>query len=656
MDKRPASHWRGTQGNKGAGRPRDAYRILAAVTLSGVIFAIDSLTSLRSAVAVLYVVVIVLAADVGKRSSIIIASAGCAALTIGSYAYVHGLDGEDQALLRFLFSLAANAVITVLLLRRRSDLQMVEAQARLLEVTSDAIFVRDAEGRIIFWNTGAETLFGWPAEEALGLKAEEILDVTFPASRSKAEAELDERGQWEGECRIRARDGRHVDVSTRWFAEQGLRDYSRVVLEASVDITARKASEAALKASETRYRTIFETLAVAILEHDFSAVKADLTALRQQGIGNLRRYLAEHPEFVRAAREKVRITDVNPAAAKMVGATSKSEFFERLDDFLSDDNRSFANCLIALDEGQPFYQAEAVVRSLDGGTVPVIVLLTFPRGEEGFDRVLGSIVDISERLRFQEALDASRSELENASRAAMIGEISASIAHEVNQPLAAIMTFVQAAQRWLNREDPDLDEAKFALNEAVNATEHASAVVRRVRMLLGKAKSQDSEVAFDDVINDAVRAKESELSDNDVAVKLDLKTDGIQINGDRILLQQAFMNIIVNAIQAMEATPADRRSLTISASADGSALCVRFSDSGPGLSEGTSAEGLFKAFQTTKPNGMGLGLAMCRSIATAHNGKISIGNRDDGPGAVIELRLPHTQTRSAEAGPDAGKQ
>jgi C4-dicarboxylate-specific signal transduction histidine kinase len=334
----------------------------------------------------------------------------------------------------------------------------------------------------------------------------------------------------------------------------------------------------------------------------------------------------------------VHITDVNATALKLMGVPNKGEFFTRLDGFLPETDSTFSDFLIALDEGHPTYQAETSIRDRQGRLIPVIVVMSFPPGGEGLERIQASIIDVTERLEFQKAKENFRQELEQASRAAMVGEISASIAHEVNQPLSATMTFVQAARRWLSRDVPDLDEAKAALLHATSSIEQSANVIKRVRMLLGKAKSDTGAVAIDAAIMDAVRLKQPDLTDNHVDLVLRLNaTTGI-ITGDKTLLQQTFLNVIANALQAMEATAPQSRALIIQTEIIDDLLAIRFVDSGPGLDQ--PGEGLFKPFLTTKANGMGLGLAMCKSIVTAHDGTISIGNRDDATGAIVEIRLP----------------
>lgn len=646
MNRQLVERWRAENFGVAIGGLQRA-RLVGAALLACTIFAIDSFTPLGSAIAVLYVLVIVLAGDAGNRSYVLFWSLACPALTVLSFVYVHGYHADTQATLRFLFSISANVVTAVLVLRRGGDLVILEAQARLLDLTSDAIFLRDGSGRIVFWNLGAEELYGWTSAEALGRDAHELLQTHFPISREDAELELAARGHWQGEVRVRVKDGREIDILGRWRMQRDKYGAASTILETNTDISERKFADRALQASEHRYRTIFETLAVAIWEHDFRDVKNQLDALHKAGVEDIRQYLAEHPEFVLNTRRMVRITDVNQTALKLLGVPSKEEFFTHLDGFLPETDKSFAQCLIALDEGHSTFQSETTIRGRHGKLIQVIVVLSFPPNGADLDRIQGSIIDITERLAIQETLEQTRRELEQASRAAIIGEISASIAHEVNQPLSAMMTCVQAAQRWLTRNPPDLNETHAALSDAVIAAQHADGVVKRVRMLLSKSNTDTAELLIDEVVAGAVHLKRRELATQDIDLLLDLRAAKTLVDGDRILLQQALINIITNAMQAMESMPPSGRRLSIVTEASYSDVWIRITDSGPGLAPEMDGR-TFRAFSTTKQNGMGLGLAMCRSIVTAHRGCISIDNQDATGGAIVQISLPRSGSLAAE--------
>jgi len=239
----------------------------------------------------------------------------------------------------------------------------------------------------------------------------------------------------------------------------------------------------------------------------------------------------------------------------------------------------------------------------------------------------------------QATIDRSRADLEHALRAASLGEISASIAHEVNQPLSAIMSFSQACRRWMNREPPNVPEALTALNDAIMATEHASNVVKRVRKLLGRTEPDRLPVPIDVAVGEAARLIRNDADANHVAMQLDLGAGGAIVEGDRVLLQQVLINLLNNAIQAMDGITDRERRILLDTRLSEAGIRIRILDSGPGFADADATQA-FNAFYTTKPRGMGLGLAICRSTVEAHGGTIRVDNRSDGPGAMVTLELP----------------
>lgn len=269
-------------------------------------------------------------------------------------------------------------------------------------------------------------------------------------------------------------------------------------------LVARHSAAEALRLSELRYRTIFNTLAVAICEYDFRPAREAIEAARAGGVSDLRRYVAEHPEFVRTVRRAVRVRDANDMAVTLLGVPSKAEFFRTLGDILPDENDAFGECLLAIDEGRATFMCETRARTWNGDPLPVIVALSFPPGA-GFDRITGCLVDLSDRVRMQATIDRTRAELDKALRVASLGELSASIAHEVNQPLSAVMSYAHASRRWLSRERPDLLEARAAVDSAISAAQTASEVIKRIRKLLGKIAPDRAPVLVETVISDAVR-------------------------------------------------------------------------------------------------------------------------------------------------------
>ena len=260
--------------------------------------------------------------------------------------------------------------------------------------------------------------------------------------------------------------------------------------------------------------------------------------------------------------------------------------------------------------------------------------------------ILETNTDVTERKRAEEALQRVQAELAHATRMTTLGELAASIAHEVNQPLAGIVTHGEACLRWLGRAEPQLDEVRSAVERMIGDGRRASDVVRRLRELARKGNPQAVPQSVNDIVEEAVQLVQREISSHRVMLRLDLSPGLPPVLADRVQLQQVIINLILNAVQAM-ATVTDRpRELLVRSgrTEDGQVqLMVR--DRGSGIDPHV-ADRLFQPFFTTKPDGMGMGLSISRSIVEAHGGRIwALGNT--GPGATVHLALPpHPATPS----------
>ena len=247
--------------------------------------------------------------------------------------------------------------------------------------------------------------------------------------------------------------------------------------------------------------------------------------------------------------------------------------------------------------------------------------------------------DITEGKRAAEALRETQSQLAHADRVATMGRLTASIAHEVNQPIAATITNAQAALRWLGAKPPNQDEVRQALGRIVRDSDRAGAVVQRIRNLSKKGTPRDERVDIKAAIREVIELTRSEAMKNGVLVKTEFGERLPPIQGDRVELQQVILNLIINALEAMSEMSAGPRELLIGAEMTVSGeVAVAVRDSGPGLAP-AALEHLFKAFHTTKPNGLGLGLSICRSIVEAHGGRLWASANASG-GAVFQFTLP----------------
>jgi PAS domain S-box-containing protein len=280
----------------------------------------------------------------------------------------------------------------------------------------------------------------------------------------------------------------------------------------------------------------------------------------------------------------------------------------------------------------------------DGSRVPVLVGPALFEGSE--NQGVAFVLDLTERKRAEaEARESERRygevqrELAHANRVATMGQLTASIAHEVNQPIAAAVTNTHAALRWLSAQRPDLEEVRQALGRILENGNRAGEVIARIRALIKKAPPRKDGVAINDAILEVVALTHGEAMKNGVSVRTQLAEGLPPIEGDQVQLQQVILNLIVNAIEAMSgANGAPREMLLSTEKTEPNAVQVAVRDSGPGLAP-VALERLFDAFYTTKSSGLGLGLSICRSIIEAHGGRLWA-TANSPRGAIFQFTVP----------------
>jgi PAS domain S-box-containing protein len=252
---------------------------------------------------------------------------------------------------------------------------------------------------------------------------------------------------------------------------------------------------------------------------------------------------------------------------------------------------------------------------------------------------VGAVMDVTATKRAQEQLQQAQAELAYVTRVTTLGEITASIAHEVNQPLAAITTDGQAGLRFLDSDQPNLDETRGCLKRMIADGKRAAEIVQHVRALTKKSMPEPTRLDLNTIIRDGASLLQRELTDQRVVFRPELARALPAVFGDRVQLQQVVINLVINGIQAM-ATVNDRpRELVIRSSQDEAGrVMVSVHDSGVGI-DPSNADRLFDAFFSTKPSGMGMGLSVCHTIIEAHGGRIWASS-DRGPGATFLFSLP----------------
>jgi PAS domain S-box-containing protein len=483
-------------------------------------------------------------------------------------------------------------------------------------------FMVDAAGITLSVNAfGAEQL-GYTSEELVGSP---VLNVFYEADRdavlrnlARCFDQLNQSMNWE--ARKARKDGTVIWV--RETARAVLFKNGAVILVACEDITERKRVEEELRESERRYRYIFDSAGVSIWEEDFSQVKAAIDELKATDIGDFREYVATHPEFVRKTVPLVKVIDVNSATVKLFNANSKGQLLGSLQKiFLPETEEVFAAELIALAEGRTSFESETVLQTVNGHRLTVLFGITFPTQPAKLDSVLVTMMDITERKRAEEELQKTQAELAHVARVTTMGELTSSIAHEVNQPLAAIVTNGNACLRWLSNDPPNVEEARQTVTRMVKDGHRASEVVGRIRAFFRKTAPERVRVDINQLIEDVIAMVSSELC-------------------DQIQLQQVLLNLVINAIEAMSAVSGPRELLIMSRRDETGNVSVAVQDTGMGFDEQNAAQ-LFNAFFTTKSQGLGMGLSISRTTIEAYGGRLWA-TRNDAGGATFQFTLPTT--------------
>jgi PAS domain S-box-containing protein len=407
-----------------------------------------------------------------------------------------------------------------------------------------------------------------------------------------------------------------------------------------MDITARKRSEEALRSSEQRYRDLFQHMPIALWQLNASRLVELFKGLRAEGVTELGPYIDQHPNFLQELMDAVTIEEVNERTIEMLGAHDKSEILGSMSRFAHMHPDAFRRGLESRWRGEPTHQEETKLATLDGRVIDVLMSATRPGLIKDPDMSLVGIIDITERVRAREMLQQVQADFAHAARVSMLGELTASIAHEVNQPLAAIVTNGEVGLRLLDRSELDLAELRELAKCVVDDARRAADIIARVRTMATRQAPEQTLLSVDEVIREALLFLRHEVQLHGLMVTHHSNPAAPQVLGDHTQLQQVFVNLTVNAIQAMAQMGARRPTLVIRTTLpDPSTLCCTLEDSGPGIKP-EHLDHLFDSFFTTKDAGMGLGLPISRSIVEAHGGCLRVDNESAYGGARFSFTLP----------------
>jgi PAS domain S-box-containing protein len=510
----------------------------------------------------------------------------------------------------------------------------------MLDLAHDAILVRSLDGTVSFWNEGCVDVYGWSRDEAVGQHLGDLIKCQFPVPIEQAHHELLAADRWDGEILRQHRDGGERLIAARWSIRRDSTGRPIEILEMGRDVTSQRRSEEGLRRSESRYRNVFQAMAVAYLELDITRLMAINQDLSARGITDLRDHFAANPSFARTLMEAIEIIDANEKSLQLFGGTREQLLGSVSRIWPVAGEPVFMESIFA-SKTAPHFEAETRLLTLDGREIDVLFTCSYVPASMDSKIFHVGIVDISERVRASNELARIQNELAHAARVSTLGELSASIAHEVNQPLTAVVTNAQAGLRWLSNANPNMDEAKAAITRAIEEAKRASGIIARVRAM--STKKEPEKVCFPAraLVEDAVSILRAELAKNHIRLRYTVGPEVPDVVGDRIQLQQVVINLMVNAIQALTQPGVDNRVLTVRVARDGDDIGIEVEDTGPGV-DPDHAPRLFNAFFTTKTEGMGMGLSISKSIVEAHHGHIEV--KPAIPhGAVFRVTLPVTE-------------
>jgi PAS domain S-box-containing protein len=351
------------------------------------------------------------------------------------------------------------------------------------------------------------------------------------------------------------------------------------------------------------------------------------------------------PDFIGLASLDGSVYIVNPAGRAMVGLESPAQSAQtRVLDYVVEEDRSMFEQVLSdvLRYGE--WEGESRFRHFKHGTViPTrqhIFLVRDPATERPV--AMATIArDITESKRSEEALRAARDQLAHIARVTTMGELAASVAHEVNQPLTAVVTNGDAGLRWLSQSPPNVDEAQKAMEEIVRQGHRASEVIARIRAHLRKTEPNISNLNPKELIEEALSLTRQKVEEHGVTVAVQIPSNIPSISGDSVRLQQVLVNLILNALEAMAAREDGAHELLVTSHRQGTnEVVIAVHDSGTGIDPGHMDQ-LFRPFFSTKDTGLGMGLAISRSIVEAHGGRLWATSKEK-RGATFQFSLPTT--------------
>lgn len=635
---------------------------ILAAALAAAIFIADSNAALNASVATIYICVLGLVGLRGARRDILIATAGCAALSILAWALVHGSNPDLPSALRLSFALVALALTAALLINRQKLQTMrLELEESRTELTTFAdsvpqlLWRSTPDGRWDFLNRRFTEITGVEREE--GIARQTWRECVHPDDagplREKLARSLETGEDVSHQVRLRHKDGSYrwmsmarravrsprtgeilrfyggsTDIHEEVLAQQKVHELMAQLEQRVEERTAE------LSRTEARYSSLFDVGNISFAEMDFSATKPILDELRNQGVTDLRAHMHAHPDLFERCLALIKTTRVNEALARLLGYDNLAELTSNPPAENAEDGPEvLLRQLEMAFYGSDYIDGRTVLIGRDGQRITVF--FTVIRLDSGLH--LSSHLNLTEQEGIAELRRAAQDELARANRVATVGAYSATIAHELNQPISSIMMDVQTTLRWLHSDQPDLPAAIRGLERLTRTVERVRTIVQRTRESVTAHRRKVSQFNLCALVTETCDLLEGEVRRAGATLELQCDSEFPPIEADPIELQQVLVNLTTNAAEAMIATPGARR-IIVTVLNTGEGVSISVADTGPGIPQ-DQLERLFEPFFTTKPTGMGMGLQVCRNAVESMGGTLNVHNREEG-GAIFAFVLP----------------
>jgi PAS domain S-box-containing protein len=489
--------------------------------------------------------------------------------------------------------------------RRKHAEAALREKAALLDLTHESIFARDMKGVITYWNRGAEELYGWKAEEVIGKVSYRLLQAVSPEPIEKIHTSLVCSDRWDGEFTHTKANGEQIIVDSRWALQRDESGSPIGVMETNNDVTARKRGDNALR----RQASLLDQTHDAVLAWEFPG----------------------------------KIIYWNHAAEQLYGFSREEAIGRRSHELLRTEHPMPTKEFEALIERHGSWTGELTHMTRNNRKLVIESRHVLMREEDGRRLVLETNRDITDRKRAEEKLHQALGDLARISRVTTMGELTASLAHEINQPISAAVMNANVCTRWLQRDQPDVEEARAASSRMVKDVMRAADIIERLRSLYRRSAPQREALHINDIIREMTPLLRHEADRHSVTIRTELDSTLPIITADRVQLQQVLLNLMLNGIEAMKGTGGEL--IVTSSRAEDDQLLISVTDSGPGL-PAEEIERIFEAFFTTKPQGTGMGLSISRNIVESHGGRLwASGNA--GRGATFHFTLPQHKPMSS---------